>query len=205
MVLQVSEPTYRRYLNDLLFAHIGETRALGSSGRDAAAVSIQNTFAAFGLRTTTERFTYQDRTCANVSAVWPGKFRPGDYVVIGAHYDSVNDVPGADDDGSGIAALLEAARVASQHDFEASVVFVAFDGEETRGIGSHGWVIMHPQDHVVSMLQMDMIAFNPPGPRYNTIAVMTANDSAAQHRPSRNLCLFGLRANGASKSTVSPR
>ena len=54
--------------------------------------------------------------------------------MIGAYYDSVSN-PGADDDASVVAALLEA-RVASVHDFEPSIAFVGFDREEAGLIGS---------------------------------------------------------------------
>src|SRR5215470_4817154 len=65
------------------------------------------------------------------------------YVVSG-HLDSrvtdvlngTSDAPGADDDGSGVSAVLELARVMSQHRFDATIKFVAFDGEEQGLFGS---------------------------------------------------------------------
>ena len=53
-------------------------------------------------------------------------------VVVGAHIDTVVGSPGADDNGSGMAALLEAARMISSSGcvFENSIIFVAFDLEE---------------------------------------------------------------------------
>ena len=64
--------------------------------------------------------------------------------VVGAHYDSratdlldfTSDAPGADDDASGVAAMLELARVFAQHPSNATLVFAAFDGEEQGLYGS---------------------------------------------------------------------
>jgi len=93
-------------------------------------------------------------TLRNVVAVLPGKFA-GDkdrdrIVLVNAHYDTVarpvdrdhprddfdNPAPGVNDDASGVAALLEMARVLSGRAFDASIHFVAFAGEEIGLVGS---------------------------------------------------------------------
>jgi Zn-dependent M28 family amino/carboxypeptidase len=74
----------------------------------------------------------------NVVAVQRGATDPGRYLVMSGHYDSrVSDVmnaadsaPGANDDGSGTVAVLEAARVLSRHRFHATIVYAALAGEE---------------------------------------------------------------------------
>jgi len=79
----------------------------------------------------------------NVVAIQRGRTDPGRHVVISAHYDSrVNDVmdatsdaPGANDDASGTAAALEAARVLSRHRFDATLVYAALAGEEQGLLG----------------------------------------------------------------------
>ena len=96
---------------------------------------------------------------------------------MGAHYDSVNN-PGADDDASGVAGLLEAARVASLHDFEASIRFIAFDREEAGLIGSKAWASAHTGDRILGMVQLDMVSFNPPGSNHNIVAVCPPNGQA---------------------------
>jgi Zn-dependent M28 family amino/carboxypeptidase len=60
----------------------------------------------------------------------PGRQAPNEIVVIGAHYDSVSGSPGANDNGSGVAALLELARLFAARDVGRSVRFVAFVNEE---------------------------------------------------------------------------
>jgi Zn-dependent M28 family amino/carboxypeptidase len=80
----------------------------------------------------------------NVIAVLPGAVRPDSYVYIGAHYDHLGVAAdgqvfnGADDDATGVAAVLEAARLFSAAGIrpQETVVFVAFTGEEAGALGS---------------------------------------------------------------------
>jgi Zn-dependent M28 family amino/carboxypeptidase len=92
-------------------------------------------------------------------AVKPGVVTPNNIFIVGAHYDSVG-TPGADDDASSVAGVLEAARVLSQYQFQSTLVFVAFDGEETGLNGS--WQYANAAkargDNIVGMLQVEMIA-----------------------------------------------
>ena len=79
----------------------------------------------------------------NVVAIQRGQTDPTRHVVISGHYDSrVNDVmdatseaPGANDDASGTAAALEAARVLSKHRFDGTIVYAALAGEEQGLLG----------------------------------------------------------------------
>ncbi len=84
---------------------------------------------------------------ASVIAVLPGTAEPEKRLIVGAHYDSINlrakgdkaaeaPAPGADDDASGTAVVLELARVMSQYHFRKTIVFIAFAGEELGYIGS---------------------------------------------------------------------
>jgi len=84
---------------------------------------------------------------ASIIAVLPGTAQPGKRIVVSAHYDSINlratgdkaaeaPAPGADDDASGMAVVLELARVMSQYRFRKTIVFIAFGGEEIGLVGS---------------------------------------------------------------------
>lgn len=88
--------------------------------------------------------------------------------VIGAHYDSDQN-PGADDDASGVAGLLEAARVLRNYQFAGTIKFVVFDQEEER---ANGWgkgsrhaanLAAADGDHIEAMIGLDMIAYNHRG------------------------------------------
>ncbi|OHB31008.1 MAG: peptidase M28 [Phenylobacterium sp. RIFCSPHIGHO2_01_FULL_69_31] len=79
----------------------------------------------------------------NVVAILPGTSDPSRVIVISGHYDSrvtdaknfTADAPGANDDGSGTAAVIEAARVLCKHQFPATLVFAALAGEEQGLLG----------------------------------------------------------------------
>lgn len=67
---------------------------------------------------------------ANIEAVRKGSVRPDEILIIGAHYDTIPGSPGANDNGSGIAALLEVARQFQEVEPQITVRFVAFANEE---------------------------------------------------------------------------
>jgi len=74
-------------------------------------------------------------TFKNIIATLPG-FLPGDDLpifVISAHYDSADDSPGANTDGSGIAVMLELVRVMSKYEWPLDIVFMVFNGEHALG------------------------------------------------------------------------
>ena len=74
-------------------------------------------------------------TTVNVVATPPGYAATSPHVVVGAHLDTVPDTPGANDNASGVAILLELARLARARPLRLPVVFVAFGGEERRRRG----------------------------------------------------------------------
>ncbi|MCX6134671.1 MAG: M28 family metallopeptidase [Ignavibacteriales bacterium] len=84
-------------------------------------------------------------------------------IVLGAHMDSADpDVPGANDDGSGSAVILELARVLSQRVNESTIVFALFGGEEAGLQGSKYFVEHFPDlNRVALMLQVDMANGSP--------------------------------------------
>lgn len=97
-----------------------------------------------------------------------GDVQPGErMIVIGAHYDSragnpmdsVSDAPGANDDGSGTALVLELARVFSRHSFNATIVFACFAGEEQGLLGATHWAERARQSgwNVEAMLNNDIV------------------------------------------------
>lgn len=84
-------------------------------------------------------------------------------IVIGAHIDSAGpEIPGANDDASGVAAFLEVARVMGQEPHYSTYVFVAFGGEESGLIGSNYFVENYPLENVALMLQLDMCSNDSP-------------------------------------------
>ena len=194
----VSKEHYE-YFHDSLYTSDGNSRGFttGNSPRkpahqhDDARDFIFSAFEAMGYDTRLDpfHFTYFGTVytnCNNVIAVKPGT--PGDKIhVVGAHYDTIdgghtsaNLCPGADDNGSGVAALLEAARTIKNHRFADTIIFIAFDAEE-KGIfgpdqpgspGAHHFVNTYTTDDeqsinenrylrvdIESMISLDTIGY----------------------------------------------
>lgn len=180
-VRMVSRRSYTHYLADLLACHDGDNRQGGwTPGPDHNPVrnTIRRKLLSSGLRAGIQHVVASDTPADNVVAVQRGTTRPQDVYIISAHYDSTG-TPGADDDASGVAGLLEAARVMAGHPSAATVYFIAFDGEEFGGVGSVGWVASHQGVNVRGMVSLDMIAYNPAGSDHNTAAIYAHNPSSA--------------------------
>lgn len=109
----------------------------------------------------------------NVVGEIPGSRDPNKIVVIGAHYDSINAVdgpngpaPGADDNASGVAGVLEAARaLRAAGPYQHTLRFVLFSGEEQGLVGS---VLASNEalangEEILAMFNLDMIAYRAPG------------------------------------------
>jgi len=77
---------------------------------EAAAQYIEKTLAGLGYAVATQRYTVQAKEVRNIEVEIKGGDRASEIVVVGAHYDSVAGAPGANDNGSGVAAVLELAR-----------------------------------------------------------------------------------------------
>lgn len=171
IVGQVSKESYTNYLQNDLYTHDGDDRCFGPQ-HDLAQQRIRELFESFGLETNLHPFEYGGTTCYNVVGVHRGISCPDEIYVLGAHYDSVAGSPGALDDASGVAGVLESARVLSQHAFEGTIVFIAFDREEQGLKGSAAYVNDHIGDHIHGMLNLELIArpaCGPEHPKHNKI------------------------------------
>ncbi len=162
VVQQVSVDSYRSYLRNDLFAHDGQDRSCLGREHDLAMQRIRERFEEFGLDTSLSLpFDVCGRPSYNVVGIHPGVICPEEIYVMGAHYDTVAGSPGAWDNASGVAGVLEAARVLSRYVFEATIVFVAFDGEEKGRKGSRAYAEEHRSDHIRAMIAVDGITYRP--------------------------------------------
>ncbi len=98
--------------------------------------------------------------CQNVLAVKVGISLPEHYVIVGGHRDAVSASPGADDNGSGAAAVLECARILKDIPTDLTFIFALFGAEEQGLYGSSHYASEAAArgDSIVYMLNMDMIA-----------------------------------------------
>ncbi len=102
----------------------------------------------------------------NVVAELPGQTEPGKECLITAHYDNTSEnptsyAPGADDNGSGTAAVLTAANVLKDYQFDYTVKFIGFAGEEQGLLGSEAYAAEAAQreDTILGVYNFDMIAW----------------------------------------------
>lgn len=145
------------------------TRWAGHDSCQAAANYIKSEFESFGIDSVyfhNFHTTYKD----NVVAVIPGTAQPDKIVLIGGHYDSVSNTgfdegPGADDNASGASCVLECARVLSNHEFDYTIIFIAFGAEEQGLKGSEAYAAAAEArgDDIVAMVNVDMIGYLEPG------------------------------------------
>ncbi|MBQ3844984.1 MAG: M28 family peptidase [Bacteroidales bacterium] len=145
-----------------------------------AAVTVQNflidRFESFGLETYIHHHTghigeTDTLDAGNVIAIQPGTEFPDEYIIVAAHYDHP-DGPGADDNASGTAGVLECARILSQHQFKRTILYIPFNGEERWMVGSYPFVEKCAREdmNILGVFDMDMIGFWP-GPEYGPVTM----------------------------------
>jgi hypothetical protein len=148
----------------MLAGTIGERNMLRPAQLAAAAAYIRQTFEQMGYAPREQRFAVEGLEVANIEVELRGASRPEEIVVIGAHYDSVFGSPGANDNASGVAALLALARQARATPPARTLRFVAFVNEEPpnfqrRGMGSRHYARAARQrgDRIVAMASLETI------------------------------------------------
>ena len=145
---------YRRLMDDALYTRLGDDRGYGPE-HDLARDNIEDEMVAAGLDVELEAFEHGGDTWFNVVGSRVGTSRPDEVIVVGAHFDSV-DNPGADDNATGTALVLELARALGSIELAPTVRFVAFDREEQGKFGSAAFAEDHAAE-IVSVLTADMV------------------------------------------------
>jgi Zn-dependent M28 family amino/carboxypeptidase len=148
-------------LRRILATIVGERSPL-SSQRHLTAVEdfIEKELASYGLKVESDYFSYRGKKFRNVV----GRLSPhrsGSLVILGAHFDSVQGTPGADDNASGVAVLLEAARLLGQARVGSQVLFCAFNLEELNMIGSGYFAqkLKSAGAKVTGMISLEMVGY----------------------------------------------
>ena len=109
---------------------IGERNLHRPEALDAARHYIEQTWRQQGYDVRTQEYPIDHIPCANLEVTHPGTTAPRQILLVGAHYDTLLGSPGANDNGSGVAALLELSRRFSERETGCSLRFVAFTNEE---------------------------------------------------------------------------
>ena len=113
-----------------LAGEIGEHNVFHPEALLAAQSYITETWRSQGFEVAEQLFQVEGVRCANLEVTLPGTEQPEAIILIGAHYDSVIGAPGANDNGSGVAALLEISRLMGAERLPCTFRFVAFANEE---------------------------------------------------------------------------
>ena len=166
MISQINQSIIQEYLEGLV--DIGP-RYTGTDNCKKAASYIFNEFKTIGLDVKIEPWRYLRYKCQNVVATLNGSDVDSDAVIVlCAHYDTITYRKykeysvGANDDGSGIAAMLAIAKILSQNDFKHTIRFVAVSGEEVGTYGSYDYVknAYEKNENIIASLIMDTIGYS---------------------------------------------
>ena len=126
---------------------------------------------------TIEPYSYVDgmgaNTWYNIIVTFPGQINPEEQVLFTAHFDScvvfegdpMKYAPGANDNGTGVATLLEALRAFSNMKFGKTLKLVFFSGEENFQQGSQAYAEQHADDPITAVINMDMYGTDKDGDR----------------------------------------
>ena len=110
-------------------------------------------------------YNFTPYTTENLIATFPGTVHPEEVVILSAHFDSISDnpywlAPGAEDNGSGTAALLEAARILRFYRFDRTLKLIWFNAEEQGLLGSAAYVADHPTENILGVMNLDMFGYD---------------------------------------------
>ncbi|MEK6671425.1 MAG: M28 family peptidase [Nitrospirota bacterium] len=150
----------------MLAGQIGERNVFHHDRLVMAADYIRATLAGAGYEVRLQPYEVAGKICENIEAEVRGKNRPDDIIVIGAHYDSVQGSPGANDNASGVAATLALARAFAEATPARTLRFVSFANEEpplfqTEHMGSRVYAMRSRErgENIVLMLSLETIGY----------------------------------------------
>ena len=145
-------------------------------------------------------YEYNVKNWPNVVAKIKGNVLPDQTIMVIAHLDSISDKgqlvgPGADDNGSGVAAILEIARVLKTVPLNRSVIFVIFSNEEdgSRGSKTFAQKVVTRKMDIHAVINLDVLGYNKPDRPFYLGAEKAhktyKHKLKAVYRMSRNFCL----------------
>ncbi len=139
--------------------------------RDASVGLVARAFESMGYNADTLVLGEGTQAAFNVFAEWRGTTHPDEVVLVGSHLDAF--YAGADDNGSAVAAMLEAARAVRKHHFARTIRFISFDLEEFGSVGSTRYVKAGYARDVKSAIVLDLVGFasKEPGSQKNVMGI----------------------------------
>lgn len=131
---------------------------------------------------------FEEGTADNILAVQWGTKTPEEYIICGAHYDSWNAdgydpdtirSPGADDNASGVAGILETARILSRYTFDRTIIYANWCAEEVGLVGSAAYAAdcAAQRMDIVAYFNLDMTGYLAEGSDIHVNLMYTTQDS----------------------------
>ena len=159
MINSINETRALYFFQNLLSFGI---RYTGTTNCTQAGDWIYNEFEEMGLDVEFHEWKIKNFESRNVIATIPGNDTSSNAIfIICAHYDTIKISPGANDDGSGIVAVLCIAEILSKYSFNHTIKFIAFSGEEVGTYGSFTYArdAYKKGDNIVAVLNLDIIGY----------------------------------------------
>ena len=135
-------------------------------GLDAARKYIAGQFESSGYQVKFHEYQLNGDAVANIEVELTGTSHPKEIIIVGAHYDAVPGAPGANDNGSGVAAILELADLFKDKSFQRTVRFLAFVNEEppnfmTGNMGSYVYAkkVAKDKENIIAMFSLETIGY----------------------------------------------
>lgn len=170
-------------IRDRLQAHvykfageIGQRNIWRPQTMETSARHIEKTWVELGYEVKKQDYTAYNRPASNLEIELPGTSRPDEIIIVGAHYDSVLNSPGANDNASGVAALLEISRLLAGKRYSRTIRLAAFANEEppfyfTDDMGSRKYASRSRRNNeqIMAMLSLETIGYyseNPGSQKY---------------------------------------
>ena len=154
-----------------LEALVGERNPFSTPGPlEQADGYITHQLQSMGLAMSREEVSFEGTTSHNIMGLKEGIDASAGTFILGAHYDSVQNSPGADDNASAVAALLEVARCLEGVDVKGSILFTAFTLEEYGFIGSRQMAerIKESGESISGMISLEMLGYRSREPGSQT-------------------------------------
>ena len=171
----------------VLAEEIGERHNENAGSLDKSADYIETSFRKSGLNPQLQ--VYGDRNYRNIIAEIKGKGQADEIILVGAHYDTVWLSPGADDNASGVAVMLELAKLLAGYQYEKTIRFAGFTNEEhpysnTGLMGSRVYAmrVFENREKIRVMFSLEMLGYY-------------SDEKSSQHYPAPLNWFYPDRAN----------
>lgn len=159
MINSVNESKVLYYYQNLMKFGV---RYTGTSNCTLAGDWIYTEFEKMGLNVEFHEWNFEKYESKNVVATLAGNdFSSNAIFILCAHYDTFKNSPGANDDGSGVVAVLSIAEILSKYSFNHTIKFIAFSGEEVGTYGSFTYArdAYNRNENIVAVLNLDIIGY----------------------------------------------